>query len=598
MNIRQHCIIIILYTVTAAWCGLAHVRAANDDGTGGRILDDMRRHFNSTHEDSMYQAAETYREYYLKEGNMHNFYKGWQAEIMYDINFNHFYRAMRKTVEMSQDMRGRQCSDELYNATFLIGVIYSLQGNTYLAKDYFHKALQEAGEQTPVNLIQIYKDLANVEMDDDPEAAMRDLDHAIKIIRDAGLKYEYSDAIGFKVIVAFFMRDWQAVNRLYDEYMGLREEYGNEFSTTYYRYVMICRHAAVGNYREAVAWTDSLTNIDKYKFRSMVCEIAGDTPAALGAMKAYIHAKDSANSINIVQDLNSAANEIEMAAMKIKADEARTMRTAVWITTAVALAVIIMLTLVIRKRNGYMEKLRQKNRDLEILRDKAEESERMKANILKNMSHEVRTPLNIIAGFAQIISQPDFNLTPEERADIADRVTSSSDNLVKITNDLLYVASKESVNYTARTDDVSCNAVCRKAIDACRRILPEEIATTFDSTLDDSFTIRTNGNGLERILDSLLDNARKFTERGSIDVTCRYDNEGKTVTVAISDTGCGIPPENCERIFDLFYKIDNSRDGLGLGLPLARRIARQLGGDITLDTGWKDGTRFVLTLPG
>lgn len=470
MSIRQHLRTIILSVIITALSAFNHAYAAGkQDRTNDRLLDEMRKYFNTTHTDSMYKAAKRYRDYNLRANNMPNFYKGWQAEIMYDINFNHFYMAMRKTVVMSQDMKKRRCTDELYNATFMIGVIYSLQGNKQLAKEYFHKALAEAGQQKPTNLIQIYKDLANVEMDDEPEEAMKDLDRAIKIIKAADMKYEYSDAIAFKTIIAFTMRDWKTVNRLYDEYMRMQKEYGNDFSTTYYRYVKICKCTADGNYREAITWADSLTNIDRYKFKTKIHEIAGDTAAAFTALKEYIHAKDSVNSASMVQDLSNAANEVETAAMQIKADEARTMKTVMRLTVFVALVVIIMLAFVIRKRNSYLKKLKQKNRDLEILRDKAEEAERMKSSILKNMSHEVRTPLNIIAGFSQIISQPDLNLSAEERADIAERVTASSDNIVKIINDLLFVASKESISYTARNETVSCNDVCRKAVETCRK---------------------------------------------------------------------------------------------------------------------------------
>lgn len=127
--------------------------------------------------------------------------------------------------------------------------------------------------------------------------------------------------------------------------------------------------------------------------------------------------------------------------------------------------------------------------------------------------------------------------------------------------------------------------------------LPEDIKLGFNSAVGDDFMITTNREGMEHILDSLLDNARKFTSEGSITVECHCDKAKNTVTIGVSDTGNTIPKDLSEKIFDLFYKIDNNKEGLGVGLALSRRIARQLGGDIRLDTEYHEGTRFIVTLP-
>ena len=98
-------------------------------------------------------------------------------------------------------------------------------------------------------------------------------------------------------------------------------------------------------------------------------------------------------------------------------------------------------------------------------------------------------------------------------------------------------------------------------------------------------------------MNSLLNNACKFTENGTIIIKNSYNKATKHVEISVTDNGIGIPKEDREKIFDHFYKIDNYKEGIGLGLPLARRTARQLGGDVTLDTDYQEGARFVISLP-
>ena len=107
--------------------------------------------------------------------------------------------------------------------------------------------------------------------------------------------------------------------------------------------------------------------------------------------------------------------------------------------------------------------------------------------------------------------------------------------------------------------------------------------------------INTNLHYVQRALRHLLENARKFTRQGS--VTLRVYREGQMVAFVVEDTGIGIPEEAQETIFGEFVKLDDYASGTGIGLPLARSIARKLGGDIVLDSSYTQGARFIMTLP-
>ena len=100
---------------------------------------------------------------------------------------------------------------------------------------------------------------------------------------------------------------------------------------------------------------------------------------------------------------------------------------------------------------------------------------------------------------------------------------------------------------------------------------------------------------LKRIISALMENAVKYTDKGSI--TLRGESDDKLLTITVEDTGCGIPADEAEHIFDRFVKLNSFKEGIGLGLPLSRKLAEQLGGTVTLDTTYKAGARFIVTIP-
>lgn len=598
MGITRRIVMLLVTTVIAMTCltDRAHAATTNDKQADS-ILKDLRRHFNSANKDSLYQTAARYRTYQLNKGNIYRYYQGWQYEILYEINFNNFYHAMRKTIMMSEEMKMRKDNDMLYNATYLLGIIYSLQGNVEMAKKCFYRALEEGKDQPSVKLVNIYKELANVEMDDEPEKAMKNINHAIKIISQAQLKYEYSDAIAFKIIVAFMLKDMELVKSLYKDYMQMKKDYGNEFSMTYYTYATICERAAEGKYDEALKWNGKLTGIDRYKFETIIHELFGNTEKAFMAQKKYIHIKDSINSTIMVQELNDATNDVEMNAMRHKANKDRVKKKVMTMVIFGAAVIILILIFVILNRRANMMKLKKKNSELEILRYKSEEAERLKNNILQNMSHEIRTPLNIISGFTQLICQPGLTPSDEEKAEIANHITASSDNLVRIINNLLYVAAKESESYASQKDNIALNSLLHKLIGTYQQTLTDDVSFSFVTDIPDDFHFMSSTKGIEIIFDNLLNNARKFTNNGNITLRCSFDERKEYVIISVTDTGTGVPEGQQEQIFSVFYKVDNSKEGLGTGLSLSRHIARQLGGELKLDSTYRSGARFILLLP-
>ena len=572
---------------------------SQEDTTAAKLLQQVRIAFNQNNEQKFYEANAQYRKYLLGEDNINGYYLCWKNEVLYDVNHNHFYRALRKTMKMQAEMERRGDDHELYKVTQLRGIIYSLRGNIPLAHQYFEKALDQVDHSQLKNLASIYMDLSNIEMDTQPDEAMKHLDCAIEIIKGNGSRYDYSDAIGFKVIVAYAMRDWKAVNTAFSEYITLKEELEQDFSTTYYYYALICKAVADKRYDDAIKLTYNLTNTtDIYKFQTEIYELSGDTQRAFDIQKHYMAIKDSVNNVIMCEEIMGTASDLENAEARSLSMEKHNTLLKYAINIVFFGALLIGLLIYRMNKNRYMRKLQRQNHDLLIARDKAQEANRMKISFLQNMSHEIRTPLNIISGYAQIISDPRTLTSDSERADIAKRISHSTNTIVRIVDEILDISSKESIHYIDKSDLVACNDLLRRLAEPYQDY-DAPFSLRLELLLKDSCKILVNRKEVQKILNHLMDNAIKFTPQGGTITLRSYQHKlnQNLVCLSVTDTGCGIKDGDEEKIFEHFYKSDIYKEGVGLGLSVARRVARQLGGDVVLDTRYKEGSRFILQLP-
>jgi signal transduction histidine kinase len=237
----------------------------------------------------------------------------------------------------------------------------------------------------------------------------------------------------------------------------------------------------------------------------------------------------------------------------------------------------------------------QRNRELTVANKKALEADRKKTAFLQDMMHQIRTPLNIICGFAQVLNDSFHELPPDESRNITQVMQDNARKMTHITRLLLGFASPTS-HIVLKKETFSCNEVCREAVDHCRLANPSTVQLRFETILPDDFTIHTDKQRVQLILEELLDNANKFTQQGTITVSCGQKDQ-QTVTIRVSDTGIGIAKTDRKNIFTQFVKIDLFTEGVGLGLPLSKRAAQRIGGDLVLDEAYDQGAAFVLTIP-
>ena len=239
----------------------------------------------------------------------------------------------------------------------------------------------------------------------------------------------------------------------------------------------------------------------------------------------------------------------------------------------------------------------QQQKELKAARIKAEESDRLKSAFLANMSHEIRTPLNAIVGFSQLLSNPDLPLEDEEKLEFSSLVQHNSELLTTLVNDILDLSALESGKYTMNLTSCHCNEMCRLILSTVMDRKAEGVKLYYTSEVADDFQITTDEQRLQQVLINFLTNAEKHTEKGEIHLHCSLTEYPDRITFSVSDTGPGIPADKMDSVFERFKKLDEFKQGSGLGLNICRTIAERLHGEVKVDKSYTNGARFLLILP-
>lgn len=277
------------------------------------------------------------------------------------------------------------------------------------------------------------------------------------------------------------------------------------------------------------------------------------------------------------------------------------------LTIAIVMVIVVAFFLIytIQRRKAY-KKLDATNHQLLIANERAEESSRMKTKFIQQITHEVRTPLNVLSGFAQVLADSTMQFNSDELKSISQKMVDNSNRITHLVDKMLDLSQVNNHADIERHDIISPTSVANDAIvlSDIRQAthLQFELQTTSEVT---ALTFTTNKQAAVKALALLLDNAIKFTHplafkgehQHDQHVTLSVNMTGQQVAFIVEDTGIGVPPEQAENIFTEFVQLDEYTDGAGIGLSIARSLVRHLGGDITLDTTYTTGARFIMALP-
>jgi signal transduction histidine kinase/CheY-like chemotaxis protein len=226
-------------------------------------------------------------------------------------------------------------------------------------------------------------------------------------------------------------------------------------------------------------------------------------------------------------------------------------------------------------------------------------ADELKGHFLRHVSHEFRTPLNSILALTQLLlRRTDGDLTPEQDRQVG-YIRKAAQDLTEMVNDLLDIAKVESGKTEVHMARIPLAQLFGTLRGVMRPLVTgDTVALVFEEPPED-FCFESDESKIAQILRNLISNALKFTERGEVRISYRA-SEG-WLNVSVADTGIGIAPEDQERIFQEFAQVDNAIQGrvkgTGLGLPLSRKLATLLGGELTVSSGPGQGSTFLLKLP-
>lgn len=241
--------------------------------------------------------------------------------------------------------------------------------------------------------------------------------------------------------------------------------------------------------------------------------------------------------------------------------------------------------------NYDITKLKRTEEELREAKERAEESNKLKSAFLANMSHEIRTPLNAIVGFSELLANENREETRREYTDI---ILRNNTLLLQIISDVLDLARIESGRMDIERTQFDAWDLCREIADSLRLQRRPGVELRVEEGLPELF-ITEYRQGLAQVLNNFTRNALKFTGKGS--VTIGFRRIPGHIRFYVRDTGIGIAPEDRERIFERFVKLDTFTQGTGLGLSICKSIAEQLGGSVGVDSVTGEGSCFRIDIP-
>lgn len=406
----------------------------------------------------------------------------------------------------------------------------------------------------------------------------------------------------------------------YQYFMDLNMKYPEDagFSAEYDRYFTSLNfYKTIGKYPEAVRYCDSVIHYFRNAgFKIDLSEHVVSTlkdkidlldslhlyQEAFEAHKEYAALVDSARIKTIndkLEDLEikKRVDElvIEKKALEVELQKSRNQLYLFLSLFILSICIAVYVVFRLWKMNALYKKLQESNQQVILASEKAQESEKMKNAFIKNMCHEVRTPLNAINGFADLITTED--ITPEEKQEFSRIIFENCNHITSMMNSVLEIAQLDSNKEDLPLSPVNIHLLCSCEMEQIKRLhCKPGIDYRIEGDREKDLTL-TNSNHFSLILSHLLNNANKFTEKGSITLSYRAEEEQNRMIVSITDTGCGIPQDKREWIFERFTKADEFVPGSGLGLYLCRQIAHRMKGNIYVDPDYTTGLRIILSIP-
>lgn len=374
---------------------------------------------------------------------------------------------------------------------------------------------------------------------------------------------------------------------------SLLKKTDDDYIVFIYNYALAHYYYSQKRYMEALQMLDQIKidyNLETSLLKVSVLEALGNYKEALVYSREIMdetnkrHDEAFNRQINQLRTLHDLKNqEAQSYELQLSEQQVKTQQQQLYI---VLLILVILLAILYILYRHY----RMVRRAKEV----AEHANQMKSTFIANISHEIRTPLNAIVGFSQLIAEDEVD--PEDKKEFSALINNNSELLLNLINDVLDLSRIEADNLKFNIISSDLSACCKLSMTSVEHRINEHVKLTYTPS-EEPFMLRTDPLRLQQLLINLLTNSTKFTQEGEINLAYQVEKTSKQVRITVTDTGCGIPPEKQEAVFERFVKVNEYSQGTGLGLPICRIIIERLGGTIHVDPNYTNGARFIIVHP-
>ncbi len=553
----------------------------------------------------VYDACVAFLHHAREDNDIEAANSSWVCGIMYNLGRMNIHDAYHIVQVMKEDiMNSKDPEAGQYFIANMLGHVYNTCGNIPGAEAEFLKsiALLKGSAFENDGMPFTYIALAHVHLNNDLNRTLYWLDVGQRELAKLKGSWNYyrvlADILAIRAIVRFKQKNYSAFRECLKEMNEADRKNQMPSGDIFVPYARVYETLLNGDTEQALASVDKLQNLkEHYLLKCDIYRYIGDNDKAFLTQRELMHKRDSITGVMIAENIQQM--EEEMGLMRKSQKMGRLMNYILFGGVVLAILVIVLMARNIRMRRKFSKRLMVKNNELKAAYKKVAAADEMKTEFMRNISHEIRTPLNIINGFTQVLTGAEESFAPAERQEIATTISKSTRQITSLVNKMLALANESTKDLLAEAENADGVEICRRAIADMPDVDPEKIKVEFVDQTEGNCMLYTNGDSLLQMLDNILENAVKFTEQGHIIIkVCTEKQKGtKMMLFTVEDTGCGIPSDKIATIFQRWVKVDEFKEGLGLGLAYCWETTQKLGGTLRLVETSPKGTTFELGLP-
>lgn len=404
-----------------------------------------------------YDAHKAFMDYLEQRQDWEKYYRMWMGRVIYEVNHKRFHRAFIEIHLLTDDIKERHQEQYLYISNMSMGFFFNGRNQPEMGEKHFRRALRNIdAEKNPVAVFNAYLSLAQTLSFKRPVEAMACLDSLPRQMLQNPM-YE-SGVLGYRCIIANKLGDRQAFNRYFTKYDSIRQHQPEQFNAANLEQVMVCWSLMQKDYRQALAWCDSIdVPLMATELRINVYEQMGDWQRAFRASELKDSLQQIGNREALEMHMMDMSNEIDQ--IQIEQKKAETRRIQLIIVGLMALAIIALLVGMLVYRHKKNRRLQEQFLQLQEARRSTEVGQAIRRAFVTTIQEKLKSPINVLRGYARIFNNPDFLLKPEERCKRYSDILSAARSIESLMDPVLDSYARGAAGITDEEKDI-----CRDAL--------------------------------------------------------------------------------------------------------------------------------------